>query len=165
MNNNLPLKKEREGVLYKIKLFFEKIFSKKDNNNEILPNDKLVVNSNFSDKKENFNEYLTKTVNNNSNLIQNMDKSSLTKEFEKNPELLNNLSYERLKKLHAHYDAEISDLKNSINGCDDDLFNVMDNKELEKNPELLTDLSAEKLRKIKKYYKGIIETYKKRLAS
>lgn len=104
MNNNLPIKKEN-SIIFKIKTFFRKIFNKEDFTYKI--NNLDSESKNISDDKMegNFGDNLKVEVSN--EYVKELKKNDFIDEIEKNPDLLYNLSIDRLKKLEDYYDELI----------------------------------------------------------
>lgn len=112
MNNNLPIKKEN-SIIFKIKTFFRKLL-KKDNLNYSV-NNANSENKNISDGKmeDNFGDNLKVEVSN--EYVKELKKNDFIDEIEKNPDLLYNLSIDRLKKLEKYYDELIEKDKKELN--------------------------------------------------
>lgn len=111
MNNNLPIKKEY-SIIFRIKNFFRKLFNKEDSNYSI--NDSDSENKNiYDDKMEgNFGDNLKVEVSN--EYVKEITKNDFIDEIEKNPDLLYNLSIDRLKKLEKYYDELIEKDKEEL---------------------------------------------------
>ena len=107
MNNN-GLIKYKESFIMKIRNFFKRIFSKKDNQyNSIQEQTNLNISeSNNEEKKDNFISELIVEDKEINNVIK---KDNFLREIEGNEEMLNILSIDRLKKLEKYYDNVIAE--------------------------------------------------------
>ena len=159
--SNLPVKKE-EGIFGSIKDFFKRLFG---TNKKVEDTDSKSI---VADKIVTLNDDLKEKVNTEKQQISSMSKDRFIAEIENNPELLNNLSEERLEKLSEYYDGVIAELKSKLNDGSDYISNMNKDSfiaEIERNPELLNNLSEERLEKLSEYYDKEIEILKKKLAS
>lgn len=105
MENNLPTK-YNDSLFTKIFNFFKNIFKKqrveviKEINNQVeensFRNDIKVDNNNCAD------------------YIQNMNKEQFIEQFEKNPELLLNLTVEQLEKMDKYYDEILEEYEEKL---------------------------------------------------
>ena len=105
MENNLPTK-YNDSLFAKIFNFFKNIFKKqrveviKEINNQVeensFRNDIKVDNNNCAD------------------YIQNMNKEQFIEQFEKNPELLLNLTVEQLEKMDKYYDEILEEYEEKL---------------------------------------------------
>lgn len=100
MNNNLPIKREN-SVILKIKNFFRRVFGKKEPIETINYKDEKINISNQQDKQH-FGEDIKISVSN--DYLNEIKRNDFVDEIEKNPDLLYNLSIDRLKKLENYYD-------------------------------------------------------------
>ena len=104
MKNNLPIKKEN-NFLSKIKNFFRRLFVKKDPI-EITNNiDEKMDISNQQDKQS-FGDDIKISVFN--DYLNDFKRTDFINKIEKNPDLLYNISIDRLKKLENYYDYLIA---------------------------------------------------------
>ena len=85
-----------------------------ENNPELLKNLSVERLEVLRDHYSNVVEDLRRQVNESTDILSNMDKDSFIKEIEKNPEILNQLSIERLEKLRDFYKEEIKELKKKL---------------------------------------------------
>lgn len=110
-NKLLPYK---EPLFYRIKKFFMRIFNKDERDNKQVENITTSDISNskksdfIDDVKVNIDTKDTKTN------IQNMDMNQFIDNLEKHPELMNNLSPDRLYKLSKYINKEIESYKAKI---------------------------------------------------
>ena len=114
MNNSLPIL-NNNGLFYKIRLIFKRIFK----NKKSMPK-KESVNSCIIAKEEvrennTFVSSLKNDVIRREHIILNMDKESIISEIESNPDILNSLSINQLKKVDKYYDDIILNYKKKLN--------------------------------------------------
>lgn len=95
MKNNLPAK-YKNSLLNKISNFFKKIFGKKNVHNIEIRTEVEEI--------DNFKKNIRVDGSIDSSYIQNMNKEQFIEQFEKQPNLLYNLSVEQLEKLDIYYD-------------------------------------------------------------
>ena len=109
MNNNLPIE-FKKGILYKIKIFFKELFTKKN----IQPNVQTIDRNTLNEpSKENFKNKVYVPE------IESIQREKNTKEsiinmVEKNPKLLETMSIVNLKKLTQLYDEIIENNNKKI---------------------------------------------------
>lgn len=104
MQSKELIKMEEKSIFYKIKKFFKNIFCKNTVEKDIkIEQEKNIYNFKEDIKIKDINEF---------NGVVTIDE--LVAKIEKNPELLNNLSEERLDKLLEYYQKIIEIKKNKI---------------------------------------------------
>lgn len=102
MNNN-GLIEYKESFITKIKNFFKRLFGK--NNIQEVPND--TANEFYNDEKK--DKFITELKVDSREVNNVVKKDNFLKEIEGNPEKLNMLSIDRLKKLEKYYDSVIEE--------------------------------------------------------
>ena len=102
MKNKLP-KKYNEGIFFKIKEFFLKIFGRKNNNEET-----VIEEENVKENRLNSIEKMKKESK------TNREKESLLNQIEKDVSLIDNWPIEKLLKLEEIYDEKIERLNKEI---------------------------------------------------
>ena len=102
MENKLP-KKYNEGIFFKIKEFFLKIFGRKNNNEET-----VIEEENVKENRLNSIEKMKKESK------TNKEKESLLNQIEKDVSLIDNWPIEKLLKLEEIYDEKIERLNKEI---------------------------------------------------
>ena len=102
MENKLP-KKYNEGIFFKIKEFFLKIFGRKNNNEET-----VIEEENVKENRLNSIEKMKKESK------TNREKESLLNQIEKDVSLIDNWPIEKLLKLEEIYDEKIERLNKEI---------------------------------------------------
>ena len=102
MKNKLP-KKYNEGIFFKIKEFFLKIFGRKNNNEET-----VVEEENVKENRLNSIEEMKKESK------INREKENLLNQIEKDVSLIDNWPIEKLLKLEEIYDEKIKRLNEEI---------------------------------------------------
>ncbi len=115
MKNNLP-QEYNKGFLYKIKSFFKSLFHR---NKEIKNNDTSTNQTNIEineDNKAFVNELkVDNNVSTNTSISDEEKEDTIFKRIEENPDLLNDLSIEKLAEIERIYDKKISELDANIN--------------------------------------------------
>lgn len=105
--DNLPIKQEK-NVFWKLKNFFKKLFCKSEIN--------FAINSESNnieiEKSPDFSESLKEDVS--YDFVSEIKKKEFLKEIENNPDLLKELSLERLEQLDSYYDEVIAEYKEKI---------------------------------------------------
>ena len=108
MNENLPVK-QNNSIFGKIKNFFRSLFYKEKK--EDIQN-KTVLNSEIIDKNKNqFQNSIKIEVNN--DFMKDKKREELLDKIEENPEMLNDMSTEKLLKLESYYLESIAKLQKS----------------------------------------------------
>ncbi|MBR3134168.1 MAG: hypothetical protein IKG56_01745 [Clostridia bacterium] len=115
MKNNLP-QEYNNGFLYKIKSFFKNLFHM---NKEIKNDDTSTNQTNIEineDNKAFVNELkVDNNVSTNTSISDEEKEDTIFKRIEENPDLLNDLSIEKLAEIERIYDKKISELDANIN--------------------------------------------------
>ena len=115
MKNNLP-QEYNNGFLYKIKSFFKNLFHM---NKEITNDDTSTNQTNIEineDNKAFVNELkVDNNVSTNTSISDEEKEDTIFKRIEENPDLLNDLSIEKLAEIERIYDKKISELDANIN--------------------------------------------------
>ena len=115
MKNNLP-QEYNNGFLYKIKSFFKNLFHM---NKEIKNDDTSINQTNIEineDNKAFVNELkVDNNVSTNTSISDEEKEDTIFKRIEENPDLLNDLSIEKLAEIERIYDKKISELDANIN--------------------------------------------------
>ncbi len=107
--NDLPVL-YKNGLFFKLKNFFKSLFkSKAQKSEEINPNKEIIQE--LKDNAE-FSKNLKYEIEN--KVSEEYKKREFIDKIEENPELLNELSVDRLKKLVNYYDEIILDYKDKI---------------------------------------------------
>ncbi len=107
MNNN-GLIEYKESFITKIKNFFKRLFGKNNiqyDNIQEVPND----TANEFDNDEKKDKFVTELKVDSREVNNVVKKDNFLKEIEGNPEKLNMLSIDRLKKLEKYYDSVIEE--------------------------------------------------------
>ena len=106
---NLPIK-HFQSIFLKVKNFFKNLFCEFTNKGETdLDKDGLEIKENVT---EQFTESIKTQITNQA--LEHFRKKELLEEIEKNPDLLEILSLERLQQLNEYYDEIIADYKEKI---------------------------------------------------
>lgn len=116
MYENLPMKKET-GIFSKIKTFFKFLFFKKISaeNVEEHKDNVIIPNNNVTNTKNIISEFKNSIKSEVNNSIQKeIERNALFEKIRKNPELIDILTDEQLKKLSVYYDTIIEKNKEII---------------------------------------------------
>lgn len=104
--NNKSMIEYKEGLISKIKNFFNKLFKRKKEKSVYEPeNEDLKENEIITDKEE--NEFFNDIKVDSSDIDKFMDKKNFLEYIDGNIEALNLLSVDRLRKLKEYYDGVI----------------------------------------------------------
>jgi len=98
------VEKRKKGIFAKIKTFFVKIFARKQENKDIINEEKNIVNNTNNE----FKEYIKMTENEETHLLD------LQKRYRKGEIAGNDLTDEQIDALCNLYDKQIADLKIAI---------------------------------------------------
>ena len=126
---NLPAKRD-DGIFARIKSFFSNVFGKNKNLmiDEKIKNEKLTTNIINESRNDFLNEF--RTVGNQNVMVDdNTNIYDMIRAIEKNPNLLNDVSVQKLKSIERYYDKKIINL-------------------IEKDYSLLDELSMDDLKNI-----------------
>ena len=111
MKNSLP-QEYNNGFFYKIKIFFRNLFHK---NKEIIKDDTSVSQTKTKIVKDNRDFVNELKVDSNVSINFAEKEDAILQRIEENPDLLNDLSLEKLDEIEKIYDEKIAKLDANIN--------------------------------------------------